>query len=147
MRHVLLLCGVVGSVVFGWMTIASVISQFGDSVSLFGAFNVPLWVMPWVSLIITQLIIPNASAVVSAAPRGQSRGSPMRLVCVMCANRTRAVCVCVTRAQGHLSGIIVGYLLAFGVFDWVDTYLWLCALSWYRRASGHGRETTDVARL
>lgn len=47
-------------VVFGWMAINSLVGDFGGF-SVFGAFDVPKVVGPWISLVVTQLIIPNAS--------------------------------------------------------------------------------------
>jgi len=31
---------------------------------------------------------------------------------------------------GHLSGIVIGLLIAFHIFDWVSDYLFFCALFW-----------------
>ena len=32
--------------------------------------------------------------------------------------------------MGHLSGIVIGYLVGLGLFDWIDTYLLVCSLIW-----------------
>jgi hypothetical protein len=43
------------SVVFGWMTISSMLYP-GGSISFFG-LNVPAWLAPWVSLVITRNLL------------------------------------------------------------------------------------------
>ncbi len=47
-------------VVFGWMSLASLMLPGGFPI--FG-FKIPLWIMPYVSLLITQVIVPRASFV------------------------------------------------------------------------------------
>ncbi|CAL8461946.1 g1477 [Coccomyxa elongata] len=78
------------AVIFGWMTI---LSRSGvASFSVFGLANIPMWLTPFASLVLTSIIIPRASFL------------------------------------GHLSGIVVGYMVASGIFDWL-TLWWLLSLT------------------
>jgi membrane associated rhomboid family serine protease len=63
-------------IIFGWMSLASVMFV-GKSF-----FGIPNWLMPYFSLIVTQLIVPQASFL------------------------------------GHFSGIISGYFVFYGFFEW-----------------------------
>lgn len=79
-------------VVFGWMT---VVAQWSPSptIPIFG-FPVPIALAPFTSLILTSLIIPNASFI------------------------------------GHLSGILIGFLIAWDAFSWFDDRLFFYSLIW-----------------
>jgi hypothetical protein len=77
-------------VVFGWMTIASMVGGPGQT----GLLGLPLSYMPFLSLMITQIIVPQASLL------------------------------------GHLSGIVVGYAIYFGLFQWYSNFLFFCTLFW-----------------
>ena len=75
-------------VVFGLMTIGSMITKGNRLLGL------PLSYMPFLSLMITQLIVPQASLL------------------------------------GHLSGIIVGYSIHFGLFNWFSNFLFFSSIFW-----------------
>lgn len=94
------------SVVFGWMTILSQLSST-SSLNFFG-YSIPLNLAPFGSLIFTSIIIPKASFVV---------------------NDTSSI-----DPQGHLSGILVGYLIAFSEqlqFVWFTDFLFWNSLLWW----------------
>mmetsp|Transcript_5404 Transcript_5404/g.7975 ORF Transcript_5404/g.7975 Transcript_5404/m.7975 type:complete len:262 (-) Transcript_5404:71-856(-) len=76
-------------VVFGWMMIQCEVSQ--GSMYYFG-IHVPARLAPFMALIITQLIVPNASFI------------------------------------GHLSGIIVGEMIAWHLFDWFVNPVFIAVL-------------------
>eukprot|EP00455_Lapot_gusevi_P015793 TRINITY_DN18049_c0_g1_i2.p1 TRINITY_DN18049_c0_g1~~TRINITY_DN18049_c0_g1_i2.p1 ORF type:complete len:218 (-),score=19.95 TRINITY_DN18049_c0_g1_i2:95-709(-) len=80
-------------VVFGWMTIESMAFR-GTYMTMLGLFAIPSEFAPFFSLLVTQLIVPNASFI------------------------------------GHLSGILIGYLVSFGAFYWFSDYLFICTLMW-----------------
>ena len=40
-------------------------------------------------------------------------------------------CSCVFSCQGHLSGILVGYMISFGLLDWVDDFTFWVFFFWY----------------
>ena len=77
-------------VVCGFMTL---IETFQSSVNLFG-FNLPWSIAPFVQIIMTSLLIPNASFI------------------------------------GHLSGVIIGYLIRWHLFDWLTPTLYYNLIPW-----------------
>jgi len=79
-------------VVFGWMSISSIVGPSNWNIL---GLPIPTALAPFVSLILTQLIIPNASFV------------------------------------GHLAGIVIGYLIAFGVFGWFSNFLFVVSSQWF----------------
>ena len=78
----------------------------GSSVRFMGLVTVPIFVSPFLSLLVTQLIIPGASFTVRF----------LFFACCM---------------QGHFSGILCGFLVGVGLMDWISDYLFLCCLFWY----------------
>ncbi|KAJ4969365.1 hypothetical protein NE237_016066 [Protea cynaroides] len=80
-------------VVFGWMTILSV-KQPSSKLQLFGFLSLPISFAPFESLILTSIIVPQASFL------------------------------------GHLSGIIVGYSIAWGLIYGMDNYWAISMLGW-----------------
>jgi len=91
-------------VVFGWMTISAATTKTP-------VFGLPPLLFPIMSLIFTQVLIPNASFV------------------------------------GHLSGIVVGFLIAFDVFAWVTDYLFFSGLFWTICAFVWSLKTTSSLSL
>eukprot|EP00727_Mastigamoeba_balamuthi_P003615 m51a1_g13250 hypothetical protein (258) ;mRNA; f:294-1719 len=79
-------------VVFGLMTLAHQIT--GRSKVSFLGFSIPLSLMPFGALLLTQLLVPNASL------------------------------------TGHLSGIVLGYLMSWGLLRLLDTSVFFAALFW-----------------
>ncbi|CAH9122417.1 unnamed protein product [Cuscuta epithymum] len=80
-------------VVFGWMTILSV-KQPSSKLDLFGFLSLPISFAPFESLILTSIIVPQASFL------------------------------------GHLSGIIVGYSIAWGLIHGMNNYWAITMLGW-----------------
>ena len=80
----------ISAVTFGLMTIMSTIQSY---MTLFG-FTIPWSIMPFLSLIMTSLMIPQASFV------------------------------------GHLSGIVIGFLIRWHFFDWITPTLYYNLLPW-----------------
>ena len=77
-------------VVCGFMTL---IETYQSSVNLFG-LNLPWSIAPFVQIIMTSILIPNASFI------------------------------------GHLSGVIIGYLIRWHFFDWLTPQLFYNILPW-----------------
>lgn len=80
-------------VVFGWMTILAV-KQPSAKLNLFGVLSLPISFAPFESLILTSIIVPQASFI------------------------------------GHLSGIIVGYSIAWGFIHGMNNYWAISLLGW-----------------
>ncbi|XP_010258529.1 PREDICTED: RHOMBOID-like protein 13 [Nelumbo nucifera] len=80
-------------VVFGWMTILAV-KQPSSKLDLFGFLSLPISFAPFESLIITSIIVPQASFL------------------------------------GHLSGIIVGYSIAWGLIHGMNNYWAISMVGW-----------------
>jgi len=79
-------------VLFGLMTVYAQLSARSGLQIL--SVNIPLSLAPFASLIVTTLLIPQASLI------------------------------------GHLSGIIVGYFISWGFFDWFSNYFFFCTVLW-----------------
>lgn len=80
-------------VVFGWMTILAV-KQPSSKLNLFGFLSLPISFAPFESLVLTSIIVPQASFL------------------------------------GHLSGIIVGYCIAWGLIHGMTNYWAVSMLGW-----------------
>ena len=78
-------------IVFGWMSFGAL--RFPQDFPIFG-FSIPSLAMPFVWLVLTQLILPNAGF------------------------------------KAHLAGIVAGFAIGGGTFEWVDNYLFLCGVAW-----------------
>jgi membrane associated rhomboid family serine protease len=91
------------AIAFGWMSFWSVVGT--GSFSLFGVVSFPSWIAPFASLILTQVMVPNASFI------------------------------------GHAAGMLIGYLVGFGVFFWYDNYLFVCTFMWFAIALVHNVKT------
>lgn len=72
------------AVIFGLMSIQSSIIGYNTTYNLYNIIDIPYILTPFVSLLITQLLITNASFI------------------------------------GHLSGILVGYIIGFNLFQWIN---------------------------
>jgi len=81
------------AILFGMMTYQAMLNP-GGWIKLLWVVPVPSFATPFMSLILTQMIVPRASFI------------------------------------GHLSGILAGFLLSFGLYDWIDDYFFVCALTW-----------------
>jgi hypothetical protein len=48
-------------VLFGWLVLQAASAPAGSSVRMFGLLAVPAWASPFAALLVTHLIVPNAS--------------------------------------------------------------------------------------
>lgn len=81
------------AVVFGWMTILAT-KQPSLKLNLFGFLSLPISFAPFESLVVTSIIVPQASFL------------------------------------GHLSGILVGYSIAWGLIRGMNNYWAMSMLGW-----------------
>ena len=48
-------------VLFGWLVLQAASAPAGSTVRMFGLLAVPAWASPFAALLVTHLIVPNAS--------------------------------------------------------------------------------------
>jgi hypothetical protein len=54
-------CTSYSGVLFGWLVLQAASAPPGSSVRMFGMLTVPAWASPFAALLVTHLIVPNAS--------------------------------------------------------------------------------------